>query len=175
MSVSNIIEQVGETQAAAPKPRGGAPRGNRNAVTHGHYGRKIKLTAVGFSHINKSTAGGFQLSERNRELVEHCGGKVTAVTRRVIERICFSEYLLDHLDLHLAELGPNIINRRKRTLIPIVLQRDALVTTLTRLYDTIGYAPRKPRTAEAIAEGLADQASGYGGEPRPNDNGRYSQ
>jgi hypothetical protein len=41
-------------------------------------------------------------------------------------------------------LGPRIVNRRKRTLIPIVRERDALVSMLRKLYDQIGLDPTKP-------------------------------
>ena len=56
----------------------------------------------------------------------------------------FTEYQLDCLDLYLVELGPRIVNRRKRTLIPIVRERDALVSMLRKLYDQIGLDPTKP-------------------------------
>ena len=55
----------------------------------------------------------------------------------------FTEYQLDCLDLYLVELGP-IVNRCKRTLIPIVQERDARWSTLTKLYDQIGLDPTKP-------------------------------
>jgi len=64
--------------------------------------------------------------------------------RRLIERVVFTEYQLDCLDLYLVELGPRIVNRRKRTLIPIVRERDALVSMLRKLYDQIGLDPTKP-------------------------------
>jgi len=57
--------------------------------------------------------------------------------------VVFTEYQLDCLDLYLVELGPRIVNRRNRTLIPIVRERDALVSTLTKLYDQIGLDPRR--------------------------------
>ena len=41
-------------------------------------------------------------------------------------------------------MGLRIVNRCKRTLIPIVRERDALVSTLTKLYDQIGLDPTKP-------------------------------
>ncbi len=148
---SNTVQQLEETQTLEPQRARGGQQANTNAETHGHYRRKLKLSSVSFDDLNFSCAGGEQLASRRRELIEHLGGKVSAVERRVIERICFTEYLTDHLDLHLAELGPKIINRRKRTLIPIVLQRDALVTTLTKLYDAIGYTP-KERPAKSLAE-----------------------
>src|SRR5262245_19823128 len=138
------------------KPRGGSPVGNKNAERHGHYKRKLKLNAASFDDLNFSSAGGEQLRERYRELLKHCGGEqhVSAVTRRIIERVCFTEYQLDCLDLYLVQLGPRIINRRKRTLIPIVRERDALVGTLTKLYDQIGLDPRRP-PAPTLAEYVA--------------------
>jgi hypothetical protein len=53
---------------------------------------------------------------------------VSAIRGRIIERVVFTEYQLDCLDLYLVELGPRIVNRRNRTLIPIVRERDATAT-----------------------------------------------
>jgi hypothetical protein len=108
--------------------------------------RKIKLEAVSFDDLNFSSSGGEQLRKRFLELLNHCGGEhlVSAVRRRLIERVVFTEYQLDCLDLYLVELGPRIVNRCKRTLIPIVQERDALGSTLTKLYDQIGLDPTKP-------------------------------
>ena len=117
-----------------------------NAETHGYYRRKIKLEAVSFDDLNFSSSRGEQLRKRFLELLNHCGGEhlVSAVRRRIIERVVFTQYQLDCLDLYLVELGPRIVNRRKRTLIPIVRERDALVSMLTKLYDQIGLDPTKP-------------------------------
>jgi hypothetical protein len=92
-----------------------------------------------------SSSGGEQLRKRFLELLNHCGGEqfVSTIGRRIIQRVVFTEYQLDCLDLYLVGLGPRIVNRRNRTLIPIVRERDALVSTLTKLYDQIGLDPRK--------------------------------
>src|SRR5215468_10499531 len=124
----------------------GAPSGNKNAETHGYYRRKIKLEAGSFEDLNFSSSGGEQLPKRFIELLNHCGGEhlVSAVRRRIIERVVFTEYQLDCLDLYLVELGQRIVNRRKRTSIPIVRERDALVSMLRKLYDQIGLDPTMP-------------------------------
>src|SRR5262245_4243437 len=141
------------------KTRRGAPSGNKNAETHGYYRRKIQLEAVSFKDLNFSSSGGEQLRKRFLELLKHCGGEhvVSAVRRRLIERVVFTEYQLDCLDLYLVQLGPRIVNRRKRTLIPIVRERDALVSTLTKLYEQIGLDPRKP-LIPTLAEYMATTA-----------------
>jgi hypothetical protein len=89
------------------KRRGGAPIANENAGTHGHYKRKLKLDAVSFDDLNFCSSGGEQLRKRFIELLNHCGGEhlVSAVRRRIIERVVFTEYQLDCLDLYLVELG----------------------------------------------------------------------
>ena len=52
---------------------------------------------------------------------------VSAIRRRIIERVVFTENQLDCLDLY-SSWGPRIVNRRNRTLIPIVRERDATGT-----------------------------------------------
>src|SRR5947208_1572192 len=123
---------VGVTVGAAEAPkRGGAPRLNRNAEKSGYYRRKAQLEAISFDRLHGNSSGAIQLRERKRELIDHCGGEqhVSAVTLRVIERTCFTEYLLDHLDFYLAEQGPRVINRRKRSVIPVVGERSRVVQT----------------------------------------------
>src|SRR5262245_25565395 len=95
-------------EESACKPDRGAPSGNKNAETHGYYRRKIKLEAVSFEDLNFSSSGGEQLPKRFIELLNHCGGDhlVSAVRRRIIERVVFTQYQLDCLDLYLVEWGP---------------------------------------------------------------------
>jgi len=140
------ISDSEEDVTSRQKARRGAPVGNKNAETHGYYRRKVKLEPVSFKDLNFSSSGGEQLRKRFLELLKHCGGEhvVSAVRRRLIERVVFTEYQLDCLDLYLVKLGPRIVNRRNRTLIPIVRERDALVSTLAKLYDQIGLDPIKP-------------------------------
>src|SRR5215813_15505806 len=84
-------------EESACKPDRGAPSGNKNAETPGYYRRKIKLEAVSFDDLNFSSSGGEQLRKRFIELLNHCGGEhlVSAVRRRLIERVVFTEYQLD--------------------------------------------------------------------------------
>ena len=64
---------------------------------------------------------------------------VSAIRRRIIERVVFTEYQFDCLDLYLVELGPRIVNRRNRTLIPIVRERDATATPLNNNFESRAY------------------------------------
>jgi hypothetical protein len=52
------------------KPARGAPRGNKNAETHGYYRRKIKLEAVSFDELNFSSSRGEQLRNVFRRIAE---------------------------------------------------------------------------------------------------------
>src|SRR5262249_13188098 len=56
-----------------------------------------KLEAVSFDDLNFSSSGGEQLRKRFIELLNHCGGEhlASAVRRRLIERVVFTEYQLD--------------------------------------------------------------------------------
>src|SRR5262245_4403029 len=133
-------------EESACKPGRGAPSGNKNAETHGYYRRKIQLEAVSFDDLNFSSSGGEQLPKRFIELLNQCGGEhlVSAFRRRLIERVVFTQYQLDCLDLYLVELGPRIVNRCKRT-----FDSDRPRTRCSRenddeLYDQIGLDPTKP-------------------------------
>ena len=98
----NDKAQVVATSEGTPtvnERRSKAMKSNRNAERSGHYRRKAQLQAVSFDDLHRNSSGGAQLFERKDELIEHCGGDehVSAVTRRVIERTCLTEYLLDHV------------------------------------------------------------------------------
>ncbi len=142
-------------QQVKSKGRGGAPKNNSNSVKSGHYRRKAQLKAVSFDDLHKNSSGGLQLFERRTELIDHCGGteNVSAVTRRVIERTCLTEYLLDHVDLYLAQLGPKIIRRRDKILAPIVAERSRLLDSLLKLYQVIG-VDRQQRPVPGLKEYL---------------------
>src|SRR5262249_26948069 len=94
-------------EESACKPGRGGRSGNKNAETHGYYRRKIKLEAVSFDDLNFSSSGGEQLPKRFIELLNHCGGEhlVSAVRRRIIERVVFTEYQLDCLNFTLSSWG----------------------------------------------------------------------
>src|SRR5262245_131349 len=117
------------------KRKGGAPKSNRNAVRHGYYERKRQVQHINFDKLSRQNRGAVQLRERKQELIAHCGGEnvVSAVTRRVIERTVLTEYLLDHLDIYLAEQGTRIIRRESRTVIPILPERTRLLQSLLSL------------------------------------------
>jgi hypothetical protein len=146
------------TSPPEPKHAGGAPKRNRNAVKSGHYARKLQLQSVSFSQLHANSAGGIQLLERRNELVEHCGGEphISAITRRVIERTCFTEYLIDHLDFYVIQLGPHIVNKRRRAVLPILLERNRMIDTLLKLYDKLGYSPTA-RPIPSLQEYLASK------------------
>src|SRR5262249_37024558 len=132
-------------EESACKPDRRAPSGNKNAETHGYYRRKIKLEAVSFDDLNFSSSGGEQLRKRFIELLNHCGGEhlVSAVRRRLIERVVFTEYQLDCLDLYLVELVPD----RQPMQAHIDSDRPGTRCSrehLTKLYDQIGLDPTKP-------------------------------
>jgi hypothetical protein len=79
--------------------------------------------------LNFSSSGGEQLRKRFLELLNHCGGSLSLPSAVASSSaFVFTEYELDCLDLYLVELGPRIVNRRNRTLIPIGRERDATAT-----------------------------------------------
>src|SRR5262249_58629577 len=78
-------------------------------------------------------------------LLNHCGGETPCLCCPASPH---RARCLHRIPARLPRFVPcrvgAIVNRCKRTLIPIVQQRDALGSTLTKLYDQIGLDPTKP-------------------------------
>jgi hypothetical protein len=133
-------DHISETQ---PNRRGGPPKGSTNAKKHGHYSRKAALMQIGFDGIDKRTAAGRELALRREAIYMDLGGKVTVsqIKSDLVERYMRLCILIDSLDSWLFA-QPTLINKRKRTLLPIVRERAQLEDTALRLANAIGLERR---------------------------------
>ena len=73
------------------------------------------------------------------ELVEALGGdaKLSPQQRKLIDLAARTSLYLDHLDAWLTE-QKTLINRRSRSVLPVLLQRQTLAEHLARLLDKLG-------------------------------------
>jgi hypothetical protein len=107
--------------------------GNTNAQTHGLTVLKRAVNGLGNRLIDKRTATGRALAEWRKELVDDLGGKdaISAQQSAVIEIAVKSKLLLDSIDVWLLT-QESLVNKRKRALLPAVIQRQALADGLVR-------------------------------------------
>jgi hypothetical protein len=96
----------------------------------------IKL--AGFGAIDRRTAAARATLALKHELIAALGGEagLSPQRRKLIDLAARASLLLDHVDAWLFE-PPRLVNARAKTLLPILVQRQALADHLIRLLDRL--------------------------------------
>ena len=119
---------------------------------------KRAVNGLGNRVIDKRTATGKALAKWRADLIADLGGDDAISTQRValIELAVKSKLLLDSIDTWLLT-QPTLVNVRKRSLIPIVLQRQTLADGLARYLTQLGLERRhKVKTISDLLNGKDD-------------------
>jgi len=98
---------------------------------------RIKLR--GFSAIDRRTAAAREHLALRRELANSLGGEahLPPQQRKRIDLAARASLLLDHVDAWIFQ-QPRLVNARAKTLLPVLVQRQAIADHLTRLLDKLG-------------------------------------
>src|SRR5262245_29803577 len=98
---------------------------------------RIKLR--GFSAIDRRTAAARATLAFKHELIAALGGEagLSPQRRKLIDLASRASLLLDHIDAWLFQQR-SLVNARAKTLLPVLVQRQALADHLTRLLDKLG-------------------------------------
>ena len=141
------------TQNNQPKGRGGAPRGNHNALTHGLFAAKALMKDLGSRAIDGRSTAGRALNLWRRELIEDLGGTdALSVQQHTLIDLCVRDrFLLDSVDAWIFQ-QPSVLNRRRKALHPVVVQRQVLADSLKRTLKDLGLE----RRARPIPKRLED-------------------
>ncbi len=146
-----------ETEQAQPKKPGRngivvppAPKGNRYAEKHGLHTMKQAVTALGSRSIDGRSSLSYALKKWRRELIEDSGGADNISTQQsaLVDLAVKSKLLLDSIDAWLLT-QPSLVNARKRSLLPVVLQRQTLADGLARYLAMLGLQRRVKTTSLA--------------------------
>ncbi len=134
----------------------GAPKGNANARTHGFNTLKTAVIKLGGRAIDGRYHVGRQLQKWRRELIADLGGQDSISTQQsaLIDLAVKSKLLLDSIDAWLLT-QPSLINKRKKALLPVVLQRQQLADGFARYMAQLGLERRhKVKTiGEILSQG----------------------
>jgi hypothetical protein len=124
--------------------RAEAPRGRQR---HGLTAARRFLATFGARAIGARTSVGRALAEWRRELVEDLGGPeaVSTAQQTLIDVATRTRVMLDSIDVFILSM-PSPVNKRRRVLFPVVVQRQALARELLRVLDTLGL--RRERGAD---------------------------
>ena len=124
---------------ALPRP----PKGNRYAEKHGLTTLRDAATRLGSRAIDGRSALSYALKKWRRELVNDLGGEDSISTQQaaLIDLTVKSKLLLDSIDTWLLT-QPTLINKRKKSLLPVVLQRQQLADGFARYLTQLGLERR---------------------------------
>ena len=130
----------------------------RTYSKHGLTTLKRAVNGLGNRVIDKRTATGKALAKWRADLIADLGGDDAISTQRValLDLAVRSKLLLDSIDTWLLT-QPTLVNVRKRSLIPIVLQRQTLADGLARYLTQLGLERRhKVKTISDLLNGHDD-------------------
>jgi len=138
------------------------PPGNANARKHGLNTLKRTVSERGLHAIDQRTVLGRALSAWRNELVADLGGLENISTQELalVGEAVKTKLLLDSVDGWLL-IQPTLINKRTRSVLPVVRDRLALVATLRGLLGDLGLARRTKAglsLSEYLASGSASQS-----------------
>ena len=119
-------------------------KGRRAYQMHGLTVLKRAVNTVGNRLVDKRTRTGKALSKWRADLVGDLGGDISTQQSALIDLCIKSKLLLDSIDAWLLT-QPSLINKRKKSLIPVVKERQALADGLAKYLLALGL---HRRTAE---------------------------
>src|SRR5262245_2417144 len=119
----------------------------RSYTRHGLTAPMVRIKLAGFSAIDRRTAAARATLAFKQELIAALGGEaqLSPQRRKLIDLAARASLLLDHVDAWLFQQR-SLVNARARTLLPVLVQRQALADHLARLLDKLGldHVPQKP-------------------------------
>lgn len=126
-----------------------------NRQTHGHATMKRALNALGSRAIDQRTSLGKALNAFRADLIADLGGASAVSTQQltIIDAATKTRLLLNSLDVWLLK-QPSLINKRKRSVLPVVLQRQALSDSLTKNMLALGLQ-RRARPVQTLSQLLS--------------------
>ena len=121
---------------------------------HGLNAVKARVRLRGLAAIDMRTVAAREMLAFRDELVAALGGdpELSPQQRKLIDLAARTSLYLDHLDAWLIE-QKTLINRRSRSVLPVLLQRQTLAEHLARLLDKLGLN-RRPRQVPNFDEYL---------------------
>jgi hypothetical protein len=148
---------------AKPARKVGKINHNTGRTTHGQYAMARALRTIGNQDgwIEKLGDVGEALQVWRQAIIDDLGGKseVSAMELSVIELATKTHLLLASVDRFLLE-QKSLINKSRRQLFPVVLQRQALANALAGYMQQLGLKRRSPPVVDVAKHfQLAREAS----------------
>jgi len=137
----------------------------RSYSRHGLNAPMARIKLRGFNAIDRRTAAARETLAFRGELIAALGGEaeLSPQRRKLVDMAMRAALLLDHVDAWLFEQR-SLVNARARTLLPVLVQRQALADHLARLLDKLGL-DRVPQKVPDLTAYLAAKYPGASPEP----------
>jgi hypothetical protein len=123
-------------------------KGRQKHQMHGLYALKGALMRVGYRVVDGRTSTGKALAKWRAELIRDIGGDPSTQQSAIIDLIVKAKLMLDSVDAWLLR-QPTLVNARKKSLLPVLMQRQTLADSLVRYLTAIGLK-RVPRDADDL-------------------------
>jgi hypothetical protein len=140
-----------------PRPNS---RGHVRGLTHGLSILKRAVNGLGNRVVDRRTTTGKALAKWRRDLIADLGGDPSTQELTLIDLAVKSKLLLDSIDVWLLTQD-SLINKKKRALLPAVIQRQALADGLARYLAQLGLDRRsKPVSLDDYVKETSGKGDG---------------
>jgi hypothetical protein len=121
---------------------------------HGLKALKARVTVQGLTAIDMRTNAAQALVAWRSELLTALGGSEAVTPQRatLLEMCVRTRLYIDHLDAFCMSQA-SLVNRRKKSVLPVLRERQSLVDSLERLLSRLGL-DRVPKPVPSLAEYL---------------------
>jgi hypothetical protein len=130
-----------------PRPNS---KGHMRGLTHGLTVLKHAVNGLGNRVIDRRTVTGKALARWRKDLIADLGGDVSTQQSTIVDLAVKSKLLLDSIDVWLLT-QESLVNKRKRSLIPVVKERQSLADGLAKYMAMLGLERRaKSKTLDNL-------------------------
>ena len=110
---------------------------SRGRPAHGLYALKKAVSVLGGRVIDRRYRVGKELAKWHDDLCADLGGDISTQQAALVDLAVKSKLLLDSIDVWLLA-QPSLVNARKKSLLPVVIQRQQLADGLARYLQALG-------------------------------------
>jgi hypothetical protein len=133
----------------------GKQKARRTYSRHGLHTLRARVKVSGLSAVDARTAAAQALISWRKELLTDLGGEENISSQRaaLVELAVRTRLFVDHIDAFLLS-QPSLVNRKKKSMLPILSERLRLVDCLSNLLSKLGLdrvASPMPSLAEYVA------------------------
>ena len=148
------VPELSSSQRAKP-----TRKAKRTYSKHGLARQKAAFSKRGVHALDRRTRAARELIQWRNDLVSDLGGEEAVTTQQhaVIDMAVRTKLLLDSVDAWLLT-QPSLINKRKKSLLPVVQQRQHLADSLSKYMGQLGLE-RKMKPTPSLQDYLANKES----------------